>query len=864
MTRDKSKNVPVPRRVVVVGAGIAGMTAAHELVERGYEVEVVEAEPAATNDSMPAVGGMARTTWALIPTLPLDRNPLGTAPAFAPNDPASFGDRLDGPTQMTRLEEDHAPVAAFFSLCDAEDTPRRKRAKHVAAFCSAHSDARLSIIACFRQKNAGRDAPAEPLGAPVAAPKDEKDLLDVDDADRTKVEQLAATLGEGLLGRVDVRFVLANMGAHRSVQVSAQVDRVPGEHGFRFFPSFYRHIFDTMKRIPMPQSGGPDRRLAQVWLQQDSNRTVFDNLTSAEGFELGINPREGDPSGSVRTYTVPRRPLRSVYELREFLANVLERAGYRTTDIVRLGAKYLEYLTSSPERRLAEYEQMTWSKFLGFAPKGVDDRYSATFKNHVQSAAQALVAMSTDTNDARTIGSIALQLTLDQARYNGYSDGTLNGPTSVAFLWPWRDYLKSQGVRFTLAKLVGFEGVDCAVRPVFGKPVKEGGAAPLHHTVAKKYDYVVIPPADYYCITVPVDGFQGLFDTEAPIEVFYTPVGGTNEAPKPQKRIDLLNREELKKANRSCLALEPTQDAGRREKDDLDKYLDFDAKDPGEEAGPFRNMVGIQFFFDADVNLIKGHSMCQDSPWGVSYLSQAQYWQDTERGEDGFRGVISAIFTRFYVPAVGLGSDSTPGDSTPKKAAECTRQQLASRVWKQISDAWDTEARGPLPLPRYYFVDPSLEFNGAGGTMSKNRTPYLINRVGDWKARGGRRLPNGDYEYDIQLGHTVFAGAFMRTSTRLNTMEAANESGRRAVNAILQKDENMSQRCRVWNPENYEVDDLRPLQEHDRRVFARGGKHFMNNRFTEAALRALPWALVRLVLPVDERTKHEQSSTQAD
>ena len=26
--------------------------------------------------------------------------------------------------------------------------------------------------------------------------------------------------------------------------------RVPGEHGFRFFPGFYKHVIDTMQRIP--------------------------------------------------------------------------------------------------------------------------------------------------------------------------------------------------------------------------------------------------------------------------------------------------------------------------------------------------------------------------------------------------------------------------------------------------------------------------------------------------------------------------------------------------------------------------------------------------------------------------------------
>src|SRR5205807_4118719 len=34
-------------------------------------------------------------------------------------------------------------------------------------------------------------------------------------------------------------------------------DDLPGEHGFRFFPGFYRHVPDTMKRIPYEgQPGG--------------------------------------------------------------------------------------------------------------------------------------------------------------------------------------------------------------------------------------------------------------------------------------------------------------------------------------------------------------------------------------------------------------------------------------------------------------------------------------------------------------------------------------------------------------------------------------------------------------------------------
>src|SRR5262249_41850326 len=31
---------------------------------------------------------------------------------------------------------------------------------------------------------------------------------------------------------------------------------LPGEHGFRFFPGFYRHLPDTMKRIPAASGSG--------------------------------------------------------------------------------------------------------------------------------------------------------------------------------------------------------------------------------------------------------------------------------------------------------------------------------------------------------------------------------------------------------------------------------------------------------------------------------------------------------------------------------------------------------------------------------------------------------------------------------
>src|SRR5262249_20649956 len=62
------------KRITVFGAGIAGLTAAHELAMRGFEVQVIDAEYNAeyhdqTHDR--GIGGMARSQWAVAPEGPL-------------------------------------------------------------------------------------------------------------------------------------------------------------------------------------------------------------------------------------------------------------------------------------------------------------------------------------------------------------------------------------------------------------------------------------------------------------------------------------------------------------------------------------------------------------------------------------------------------------------------------------------------------------------------------------------------------------------------------------------------------------------------------------------------------------------------
>ena len=62
--------------------------------------------------------------------------------------------------------------------------------------------------------------------------------------------------------------------------------------------------------------------------------------------------------------------------------------------------------------------------------------------------------------------------------------------------------------------------------------------------------------------------------------------------------------------------------------------------------------------------------------------------------------------------------------------------------------------------------------------------------------------PPGSWQYRPEattaLPNLVLAGDYVRTHTDLATMEGANESARRAVNAILDRVASGDERCAIW------------------------------------------------------------------
>src|SRR5262249_7010819 len=118
--------------------------------------------------------------------------------------------------------------------------------------------------------------------------------------------------------------------------------------------------------------------------------------------------------------------------------------------------------------------------------------------------------------------------------------------------------------------------------------------------------------------------------------------------------------------------------------------------------------------------------------------------------------------------------------------------------------------------------------------------------------------PNNEIQYSSPKGSLfhrwIPAGTYMATYTRLTTMEAANESGRHAVNAVLRKllepaDQTLTYNgqgklfgdfCDIWNPEDYEPQDLSTLKDLDTALMREGLPHVVDIFRVIDMIEALP------------------------
>jgi uncharacterized protein with NAD-binding domain and iron-sulfur cluster len=259
---------------------------------------------------------------------------------------------------------------------------------------------------------------------------------------------------------------------------SAAGDRaeLPAEHGFRFFPGFYRHLPDTMRRIPFP--GNRDG--------------VAGNLVAATRALLAQAGGRNELVGVVH----PTGSLDDLSAVSRFLLGWATQVGIPPHEHALFMERLLTLLTSCDERRFEQFEQQSWWEFTG-----AERRSEAYRKFLADGLTRTLVAARAREMSARTGGLILLQLLFDLTRLGGRADRVLNAPTQEAWIAPWVKHLERRGVALHAGAAVA--GLEFDGRRIAGVRVSRGAGAAAERVVA-----------DHYVAALPVEQLRLLVTPE--------------------------------------------------------------------------------------------------------------------------------------------------------------------------------------------------------------------------------------------------------------------------------------------------------------------------------------------------------------
>ena len=452
---------------------------------------------------------------------------------------------------------------------------------------------------------------------------------------------------------------------------------LPGEHGFRFFPGFYHHVPDSMRRTPFG----------------NNENGVWDNLVAAQGgkflrggdrldaFIFGIGP---DPEA-----------LFSLDGIRRYLKENLKGQDVPPDELAYFIERLLVFLTSSDARRFGQWENVSWWDFVGAATRSPDYR-------HVLAAGltRNLVAAKETVASTRTIGHMgeAFVYNMMGQGNDGALDRVLDLPTNEAWIDPWTEALRELGVRFVSG--YGLASYEMTRGRVSAVVVEDAAGNHVRHE------------ADWFVSAMPVERAR----------TFFTPAMRTLDP--ALARLDKLQ-------------------------------TDW--------------MVGIQFYLREKVDIVRGHITFIDSPWALTALTQGQFWADRDFPRDYGDG------TAVDCLSVDISNWDAPGMLFGKPAKECRPEEVAQEVLAQIRYHHTAGELLPDGIVHSWFLDPGVQYDAATRRNS-NETPLLVNTAGSWANRP---------EVRTKIPNLFLAGDFVRTDIDLATMEGANESGRKAANAIL-------------------------------------------------------------------------------
>ena len=451
---------------------------------------------------------------------------------------------------------------------------------------------------------------------------------------------------------------------------------LPAEHGFRFFPSFYCHVIDTMRRIPMWDRQQLDKSVLQAFAGRPSDRQFIASIEKAINTPLSaiqiahtileLEQFRGSVDFFRPPYTVSNNLVATnktglvfddgrvlEYDRRvprsgqgAFAASILLELfglGHEIRDMALMGTRMFQYLTSCRERRLAQYEKMTFWDFMQA------DRLSPTLQAQLVQFTRVLLAMDAQRGEARTVLNVLVRMLLDQGSQGTTTDRVMNGPTTERWIIPWVRHLEQDlDVDFHwCTKLVELK-VDGGGKVVDASVENNGikyetlnkflGAEKSTDAQASQNDRGVPP------IERVDDKDWHYFVTDLPVRSLWQVLGSSP---------GLLDADDKETAARPARCFP---------RDNPDPPLREIGRLVGDECNPW--MTGIQFYLSDPIDLgVPGHVNFVESKWALSAIVQSQFWgPDFVSRYGGYvvRGILS----------VDIAECDAPGETTPKTLKE--------------------------------------------------------------------------------------------------------------------------------------------------------------------------------------------------
>ena len=569
-------------------------------------------------------------------------------------------------------------------------------------------------------------------------------------------------------------------GKARSLNVpdnhtNVDIQGLPAEHGFRFFPGFYHHLGDTLSRIPYSAPNHPE-----VHHIVDNLRVVEKDAYARQGRTFFYIPAHH-----------PRNWRAWIRAVTDMLSNPA--LGVPRHEAAFAAYKLADAMTMCRERREEKLDGRSWWDYMHAA------RWSPQYRSViVQGLTQNFVAMDAKMSSTKSVINILARLLNDLMHPGGTIDRVLNGPTTDVWINHWEEYLTKH------------------VWPDWGN--NKG------YVVG---DRVSDPDGTIWqCCVGHTSETTGSFEDASQDPSLWMKIGpsvvvhksteggeegsvhslGFDETKSRINGIKLSENGELKEKDAAhFIAAVPLEAMIKILENSPPEIITHAPKltDLFSHVLQTNWMSGIMYYLKEDETMDAGHVIYLDSAWALTSISQNQFWEKAVAtyGKP-VSGILSVIVSDWFTKSPTTGK--TAQQSSAAEVSGETLEQIKAHVSGDVlANLHDDNIAGSYPDPALEFAVeghligrmPAREFarrkknykktlmqGGAPGLaralrVERNVEPLFINTVNSWQRRPNART---------EINNLFLASDYVKNDTDLATMEGANEAARLAVNGLLE------------------------------------------------------------------------------